>query len=235
MESKRVILITWFTKQRPTHRHRKQRWLPKGKGGGRDKMRNVELTYTHSVCVCVCVCARARAYAMSDSWDSIDCRPPRLLCPWDSSGKNTEVGCHFLLQGIFPTQGSNLHLLHCWWIFYCWATRKSTLIVQSLSHVQLFVTPWTTAHQAPLSSAVSRSLLKFMSFESVMLSKHLIFCRPFSCPQSFPASGSFQMCQLFASGGQSIGVSASSVLPINTQDDLLLDGLVGPSCSPRDS
>ena len=42
---------------------------------------------------------------------------------------------------------------------------------------------------------------------------------PFSCPQSFPASGSFQMSHLFASGGQSIGVSAStSVLPINTQD-----------------
>ena len=42
---------------------------------------------------------------------------------------------------------------------------------------------------------------------------------PFSCPQSFPASGSFQMSQLFASGGQSIGVSASaSVLPMNTQD-----------------
>ena len=42
---------------------------------------------------------------------------------------------------------------------------------------------------------------------------------PFSCPQSFPASGSFQMTHLFASGGQSIGVSAStSVLPMNTQD-----------------
>ena len=35
----------------------------------------------------------------------------RLLCPWDSPGKNTGVGCHFLLQGIFPTQGSNLHFL----------------------------------------------------------------------------------------------------------------------------
>ena len=45
------------------------------------------------------------------------------------------------------------------------------------------------------------------------------FIVPFSCPQSFPASGSFQMSQLFASGGQSIGVSAStSVLPMNTQD-----------------
>ena len=53
-----------------------------------------------------------------------------------------------------------------------------------------------------------------------MPSNHLILCYPFcSCPQSFPASGSFQMSQLFASVGQSIGVSAStSVLPMNTQD-----------------
>ena len=36
----------------------------------------------------------------------------RFLCPWDSPGKNTGVGCHFLLQGVFPTQGSNLCLLH---------------------------------------------------------------------------------------------------------------------------
>ena len=60
---------------------------------------------------------------------------------------------------------------------------------------------------------------------------------PFSsCPQSFPASGSFQMSQLFTSGGQSTGVSVStSVLPINTRTDLLQDGLVGSPCSPRDS
>ena len=56
------------------------------------------------------------------------------------------------------------------------------------------------------------------------------------CHQSFPASGSFQMSQLFASGGQSIGVSAStSVLPMTPKTDLLYDGLVGPPCSPRDS
>ena len=57
-----------------------------------------------------------------------------------------------------------------------------------------------------------------------------------TCPQSFPASGSFQMSQLFASGGQSIGVSASaSVLPMNTHDWSPLDRLVGSPCSPRDS
>ena len=42
----------------------------------------------------------------------------RLLCPWDFPGKNTGVGCHFLLQGIFPTQRSNLCLLRCRQIFY---------------------------------------------------------------------------------------------------------------------
>ena len=59
---------------------------------------------------------------------------------------------------------------------------------------------------------------------------------PFFCLQSFPASGTLQMSQLFASGGQSTGASASaSVLPMNIQDWFPLDGLVGYPCSPRDS
>ena len=41
----------------------------------------------------------------------MNCSPTRLLCPWDFSGRNTRVGCHFLLQGIFLTQGLNPHLL----------------------------------------------------------------------------------------------------------------------------
>ena len=45
-------------------------------------------------------------------------QPTRLLCPWDFPGKNTRVGCHFLLQGIFPTWIMNLHLLHCRQILY---------------------------------------------------------------------------------------------------------------------
>ena len=54
--------------------------------------------------------------------------PTRLLCPWDSAGKSTGVGCHFLLQGIFPTQGSNLHLcISCAgrWILYLWPPGKN--------------------------------------------------------------------------------------------------------------
>ena len=92
--------------------------------------------------------------------------------------------------------------------------------VQSLSRVRLFATPWTAARQAFLSITNSRSSLKLMSIELVMPSSHLILCCPLLlCLQSFPASGSFRMSQLFTSGGQSIGVSDSaSVLPMNIQD-----------------
>ena len=92
--------------------------------------------------------------------------------------------------------------------------------VQSLSHVQLFATPWTVAHQASLSITNSWRLLKLMSIKSVMPSNHLILCYPLLLlPSSFPASGSFPMSQFFPSGGQSTGASAlASVLPKNTQD-----------------
>ena len=92
--------------------------------------------------------------------------------------------------------------------------------VQSLRHVRLFATPWTAAHQASLSITNSQSLLILMSIESVMPSNHLILCWPLFLPHSsFLASGSFPMSQFFASGGQSIGVSAStSVLSMNIQD-----------------
>ena len=52
------------------------------------------------------------------------------LCPWDSPGKNTGVGCHLLLEGIFPTQGSNPCLLHCRRILYHWATREAQGFMQ---------------------------------------------------------------------------------------------------------
>ena len=52
----------------------------------------------------------------------------RLLCPWDSPGGNSAVGCHFLLQGIFPTQGSNPCLLHCRQILYHLSYREVPLL-----------------------------------------------------------------------------------------------------------
>ena len=65
------------------------------------------------------------------------------------------------------------------------------VVVQSLSRVRVFVSPWTAARQASLSITSSWSSLKLMSIESVMPSNHLILCHPFSCLQSFPASGLF--------------------------------------------
>ena len=69
-----------------------------------------------------------------------------------------------------------------------------------------------------------QGFLKLVSIELVMPSNYLVLCWPFSsCPQSFPAPGSFPTSWLFTSGGESIGTSASaSVLPVNTQGWFLL-------------
>ena len=74
-------------------------------------------THTHTHCqlncqlyTCVCV---LRHFSRVRLCDPMDCSPPtRLLCLWNSPGKNTGVGCHALLQGVFPTQGSTLYLQH---------------------------------------------------------------------------------------------------------------------------
>ena len=92
--------------------------------------------------------------------------------------------------------------------------------IQSLSCVWLFVTPWTANSRPPGPSptpGVYPNSCPFSWWCHPTISSSVV---PFSsCPQSFPASGSFQMSQLFESGGQSIGVSASaSVLPMNIQD-----------------
>ena len=113
---------------------------------------------------------------------------------------------------------------------FAFCRRKGfSVVVQSLSRVRPFGRPWTTARQASLSFAISQSLLKRMSIESVMPSNHLILCLPhfFSNPQSFLASRSFPMSQFFASGGQSIGASAL-VFPWNIQSwfPLGLTGLI---------
>ena len=81
------------------------------------------------------------------------------------------------------------------YVFTQWAhvvQHCKAIVVQLLSHVQLFVAPWTAAGRAPQPFSVSQRSLKFMSIESVTLSNHLILCHPLLlCHQSFPASGSF--------------------------------------------
>ena len=83
-------------------------------------------------------------------------------------------------------------------------------------------TPRVCSNSCPSSQWCHPTILSSVSFTS--------------CLQSFPASGSFQMSQIFTSGGQNIGASAlGSVFPMNIQDWFPLEGLVGSPCSPRDS
>ena len=163
-------------------------------------------------------------------------------------------GCHFLLQGIFPTQESNPGIPHCRQMLYRLSHQGSpgikltpmeklkghlnTLLqfssVQLLSRVRLFAPPWTAALQASLSITSSQSWLKVI--ESMMPSNHLVFCRPLLLLPSIPASGSFQISQ---SSDQ-----VAKVLEFQLQHqsfqwtfrtDFLQDGLAGSPCSPRDS
>ena len=97
-----------------------------------------------------------------------------------------------------------------------------------LSRVQLFSTPWTAAHQASPSFTISWSLANSCPLRwgchPIISSSVIPFC---SCPQMSPASGSITVSQLFTSGGQSTGASASaSVLPMNIEGWFLL-GLTG--------
>ena len=136
----------------------------------------------------------------------------QLPNPWALGDKSEDFKKVFVWSKMFSNSYNNSGMNCCWWY----------------SVAQLFVTPWTAAHQASLSFTISWSLLKFMSFGwwcHPTISSSVI---PFSsCLQSFPASESFLMSQFFASGGQSIGASAL-VPPMNIQDwfPLVLTGLI---------
>ena len=168
------------------------------------------------------------ASVMPDSLQSYGLLPPRLLCPWDSPGKNSGLGHHVLLQEILPTQWWNSGLLHCRWILYHWATcevkRKTEgrIILRPMSLSRLAGIRSSTAQFS--HSVVSDSLQPHESQHArppcpstpgvhsdsrpsrqwchPAISSSVV---PFSsCPQSLPASESFPMSQFFAWGGQSI-------------------------------
>ena len=71
------------------------------------------------------------------------------------------------------------------------SVNATSVVVQLLSHIQLFAAPWTSACQASLSFTVSQSLLRFMSIEWMMLSNHLILCQPLLLPSVFPSISIF--------------------------------------------
>ena len=119
-----------------------------------------------------------------------------------------------LICCIFKVHFFSLHS-QFYLLLWLWPPSMRFSSVQSLSHVWLFMNPWTAAHQASLSITNSRSLLKLMWCHPTISSS--VTCFSF-CLQSFPATGSFPMSYFFASGGQSITGSASiSVPPMNIQ------------------
>ena len=138
---------------------------------------------------------------------SLKARPIELNpeCPRKSQTQN--LGRIIILK-IYVTEDSE-------WV---WVSGQFSS-VHLFNCVRLFATPWTAARQAscpsPTPGACSNSW-RLTQWRHLTISSSVIPC---SCLQSFPVSVSFQTSQLFASGGQSIGVSAStSVLPVNIQD-----------------
>ena len=115
-------------------------------------------------------------------------------------------------------------------------TQFMLLVVQLLSHVQLYATPWTAVCQASLFFTISWTLFKCMSIELGMLANHFVLSHPLLLlPSTFPSIRVFSNESVLHFSGQSTGVSSSaSVLPMNTQARFPL-GLTGTPCCPRDS
>ena len=137
-------------------------------------------------------------------------KPIRLLCPWDFPGKNTGMGCHFLLQGIFPTQGLNLHLFH-------WQVDSFYLPFSSIQFSRSVMSDSFQPHGLQHTRPPCPSPTPGVYSNSCSLSQ---WCHPAisssvipfsSCPQSLPASGSFPMSQLLTSGSQSIGAGKNDM------------------------
>jgi len=156
-------------------------------------------------------------------WKSLSrvqlCEP---YSPWNSLGQNTGVGSLSFLQRIFLTQGSNPGLPHCRRILYQLYFKECIYIyIQfSCSVMSNSLRPHEPQHRPPCPSPTPGVYLNSCPSSrwcNPAISSSVVSFS--SCLQSFPASGSFPKSQFFASGGQSIGVSAStSVLPMNTQD-----------------
>ena len=111
-------------------------------------------------------------------------------------------------------------------------------LVQLLCRIRLFVIPWTAAHQASLPVINSQGSLKLMSIESVMLSNHLILCRPLLLPSSiFPSIRVFSNESVLCSRWPKFWSFSFNISPSNEYSGLISFrmNLVGSPCSPRDS
>ena len=85
----------------------------------------------------VTLCVHAKSLQLCSTLQRYGLQPARLLCPWNSPGKNTDVGSHSLLQEIFLTQRLNWELLHCRQFLHIWATREALILLKHLNFIAL--------------------------------------------------------------------------------------------------
>ena len=102
--------------------------------------------------------------------DPMDCSPTRLLHPRNFLGKSTGVGCHFLLQGIFPTQGSNPGLLHCGQTLYC-------LSHQGIEQFTIgcFILSFNKSKSQEKTGKWSSPYTTRIEFSNILISRRLVF------------------------------------------------------------
>ena len=175
---------------------------------------------------------------MSDSL-----QPHGIYSPWNSPSQNTTVGSLSLLQGIFPTQGSNPGLPHCRQILYQLSPKGSPRVLEWVAYpfcsgssrprnwtrvsciASRFFTNWAIRE----ALTISRSFLEFMSIELIMPSNHLILCCPLLLlPSIFPSITVFSNELALHIRWPMYWSLTSSILPMNIQGwyPLGLTGLI---------
>ena len=121
---------------------------------------------------------------MSDSLQPLGLLTTRFICPWDFPGKNIGVGCHFFFQGIFPIQGSNLHLLHCQAYSLPLSHLGSMIIFYFILNFKIFFV-MKKLHQTSLNHSLAKGnkyltsicqmTIHFISFPPHSFLHHIIF------------------------------------------------------------
>ena len=184
------------------------------------KLYRIDITYTNiNSWLLLLACAKSPQLCLI-LWDPMDCSPPGSSVHGILLARILELlPLPFSRGSSHPRDQTQDSCTAGRFFTNCLTREACSVQFSAVAHdVRFFATPGIAAHQASLSIINSWSLLKLMCIKSVMPSSHLILCRPLLLLPPIPPS-SFPMSQLFAWGGQSIGVSAlASVLPMNTQD-----------------
>ena len=126
---------------------------------------------------CSMCCAVLSHSVVSDPLWPQGLKPTRLLCPWNSPGKNAGIGCHALLQGIFPTEGSNPGLQHCRQILYQLSHQGSPRILDWVAYPFSRRGIFPTQDQTRVSCIAGRFFISWATRESPKCSIMILKCQ----------------------------------------------------------